>query len=144
MSALASARPSVDMSGPVLVDGDTVVLSVKKSGQSKLVSALYLLGLASRLPHSPLHTGLAALTRQFEAANRPAPKAVLDKLAALRSDLAKANKAVEAGDYKAHRRARKLAAEISRPIQATAWIGADRVGNKLLLSQIGSVTIATR
>jgi serine protease inhibitor len=62
---------------------------------------------------APLHAGLAALTRQFEAANRPAPKAVLDKLAALRKELARANKAVEGGDEKAAERARRLANEVN-------------------------------
>jgi serine protease inhibitor len=62
---------------------------------------------------APMHAGLAALNKQFEAANRPAPKAVLLRLAALRSDLAKANKAVGSGDFKAYLRAKKLAAEIN-------------------------------
>ncbi len=62
----------------------------------------------------PMHTSLAALTKQFEAANKPAPKTVLDKLAALREELAQANKAVRTRrDRKAALKARQLAAEIN-------------------------------
>jgi serine protease inhibitor len=62
----------------------------------------------------PLHAGLAALSKQFEAANKPAPKPILDKLATLREELAQANEAVRTkGDRKARLEARRLAKEIN-------------------------------
>src|SRR5262249_36490711 len=63
----------------------------------------------------PIHGGLAGLNRRFEAANRPAPKAVLDKIASLRKQLEAANKRVrEREDGESVREAQRLAAEINK------------------------------
>ncbi len=61
----------------------------------------------------PMHAGLASLTRQFEAANKPAPKAVIDKIAPLLKELAKANGAAAGGGPKAAEKALQLAGQIN-------------------------------
>jgi serine protease inhibitor len=57
----------------------------------------------------PIHAGLAGLTKQFEAANKPAPKRVLLQIASLRKSLASANEAARAGDIRSAHEARRLA-----------------------------------
>jgi serpin B len=67
-----------------------------------------------------VHTGFEALNRQFTAAGQPAPKGVLDRLAALRKELNAANAVVrrERGNRIAAEKAQKLADEINK-LQAT-------------------------
>jgi serine protease inhibitor len=78
-----------------------------------------------------IHTGLAALNRQFEAASRPAPKAVRDRLARLRKQLARANEEVrKTQNRKTAQKARKLADEINS-IQARLDRYEVRVANAL-------------
>jgi serine protease inhibitor len=62
-----------------------------------------------------IHPGLAALNKQFEAANRAAPKDVLDRLASLRKDLQAANDTVrkDRRNREAGAQARKIADEIN-------------------------------
>src|SRR5262249_37698589 len=81
----------------------------------------------------PVHAGLAGLNRQFEAASRPAPRELHQKLARLRKELAAANKEANAGrDFKAAQRAGRLAQQVnalqarldrSELRGATAWWG---------------------
>src|SRR5262249_54441039 len=53
--------------------------------------------------------------KQFDAASRPAPKALVKKLAGLRKDLAAANKAARTSrDFKAAEKAHRLAAQINK------------------------------
>jgi serine protease inhibitor len=79
----------------------------------------------------PIHTGLAALNRQFADASRSPPKTVRDRLARLRKDLAEANRQVRVReDIKAAQRARRLADEINN-IQARLDRYEVRVANAL-------------
>jgi serine protease inhibitor len=79
-----------------------------------------------------IHPGLSALKKQFEVANRPASKDVLDKLDALRNDLKTAIKAAKnkTEGRKAAQTARKIAAEINK-LQATIDRYELRVANGL-------------
>jgi serine protease inhibitor len=62
-----------------------------------------------------IHPGLAALNKQFEAANRPAPKDVLDRLVSLRKDLKVANEAARRErNQKAAEQAHRIANEINQ------------------------------
>jgi serine protease inhibitor len=79
----------------------------------------------------PIHTGLAALNEQFEIASRPPPKAVREKLARLRKDLAQANEQVRKTlDSRVARKARRLADEINK-LQADLDRYQVRVANAL-------------
>jgi serine protease inhibitor len=63
----------------------------------------------------PIHAGLARLNKQFEAANRPAPAALLQKLASLQKALEKANREVRSErSPQAAKKAREIAAEINK------------------------------
>jgi serine protease inhibitor len=63
----------------------------------------------------PIHAGLAALNRRFEAASRPASKKALFRLGFLRKELEAANKRVrEVGSAAAEREAQRLAGEINQ------------------------------
>jgi hypothetical protein len=62
----------------------------------------------------PIHTGLAGLNKQFEAASRPPSREVADRLARLRADLLATNEEVSrTNDFAAERKARRLADEIN-------------------------------
>jgi serine protease inhibitor len=67
----------------------------------------------------PIHSGLAALNKQFEAASGSAPQALQRKVASLRQDLDKANREVRTRqDQQAAKKARRIADEINK-LQAT-------------------------
>lgn len=62
-----------------------------------------------------IHAGIVALNKRLEAANRPVPKDVQEKLDALRKDLASTSKAAaSSNDYKLYTRAKKLAEELNK------------------------------
>jgi serine protease inhibitor len=79
----------------------------------------------------PIHSGLSALNKQFDKANRPPSRAIVKKLDSLRKELTQANEEVrENQDRKAARRAQQLADEINN-LQAQIDRYEIRVANAL-------------